>query len=347
MGVSKIARLSRPFLVLALLLSVLMCYFIVSERRSMSGTSYSEPTMEAWTGSAPSQRLEFSRIFFLETGGHGSLTARIACAVESAARMHPHWTVYLLSAASGDASQANVTFAGPFAQMLRSIPNVVMNVVRPNEVFQETPLESWYESGILNKSAYPVEHLADALRLAVLYKRGGVYLDIDVIVMRSLDSLPPCVSQSPVENGDMVSNGFLAFRRGDPFLLYLMLRAREVYKPEEWNSIGPQLLRRVTLARCGVREVKALLGRRCGGDTGFTVIPHWMFLPVPYDRWQSFFLANASREAWLMSSASYVMHVYNKMSSKAPAVPGSAYRQAAETYCPDSLRLSLQMQDTF
>ncbi|XP_037557593.1 lactosylceramide 4-alpha-galactosyltransferase-like, partial [Dermacentor silvarum] len=140
----------------------------------------------------------------------------------------------------------------------------------PKEVFQETPLELWYESDILNKSAFPVEHLADALRLAVLYKQGGVYLDIDVIVMRSLDSLPSCVCQSPVENGDMVSNGFLAFSRGDPFLLYLMLRAREVYRPEEWSSIGPQLLRRVTLAQCGARDVKTLLGRRCGGDTGFT-----------------------------------------------------------------------------
>ncbi|XP_049266866.1 lactosylceramide 4-alpha-galactosyltransferase-like [Rhipicephalus sanguineus] len=231
--------------------------------------------------------------------------------------------------------------------MIRSIPNVVASVIRPQEVFQGTPLGSWYESGILNKSAFPVEHLADALRLALLYKQGGVYLDIDVIVMRSFDSLPPCVCQSPVDHGDMVSNGFLAFRRGDPFLLHLMQRARQVYKPKEWSSIGPRLLRQVTLDRCGGRQVNELLGRRCGGDTGFTVLPHWIFLPVPYDRWESFFVANTSREAWLMSSASYVMHVYNKMSSKAPTVPGCAYRQAAETYCPDSLRMSLEMLGTF
>ncbi|KAL1417276.1 hypothetical protein MTO96_027008 [Rhipicephalus appendiculatus] len=279
----------------------------------------------------------FSRIFFLETGGHGLLTARVACAVESAAKLHPEWTVHFLSAAAGgNASHANVTLTGPFARMIRSIPNVVASVIRG------TPLGPWYESGILNKSAFPVEHLADALRLAVLYKQGGVYLDIDVIVMRSLNPLPPC------KNGDMVSNGFLGFRRGDPFLVYLMQRVRRVYKPQEWSSIGPKLLRQVTLERCGARDVNELLGRKCGGeDTGFTVLPHWIFLPVPYDRWESFFVANASREAWLMSSASYVMHVYNKMSSKASAVPGCAYRQAAETYCPDSLRMSLELLGTF
>ncbi|KAL3232007.1 hypothetical protein MRX96_023093 [Rhipicephalus microplus] len=211
--------------------------------------------------------------------------------------------------------------------MIKSIPNVVASVIKPQEVFQDTPLEAWYESGILDTSAFPVEHLADALRLAVVYKLGGVYLDIDVIVMRPLDSLTPCVCQSPVENGDM----------------YAACTGRK-----SGASIGPKLLRLVTLERCGAQQVKELLGRRCGGDdTGFTVLPHWMFLPVPFDRWEAFFVANASREAWLMSSASYVMHVYNKMSSKTPAVPGCAYRQAAEAHCPDSLRMSLEKLGTF
>ncbi|XP_049526063.1 lactosylceramide 4-alpha-galactosyltransferase-like [Dermacentor silvarum] len=261
--------------------------------------------------------------------------------------MHPHWTVHLLSADYGEASRGNTTFAGPFAQLLRSIPNVVVSVVRPQDVFQGTPLEPWYKSGILNKSAYPVEHLADALRLAVLYKHGGVYLDTDVVVMRPLDSLPPCVFQSPSNGGDMVSNGFLAFHRGDPFLQYLMELARHVYRPREWSSIGPWLLRRATLARCGANTVTVLLGRRCGGDTGFKVMPHWMFLPVPAEGWDVFFTANASRKAWLMSAGSYVMHVYNKLSSRAHAVPGCAYREAAEVFCHDSMQLSLNINGIF
>ncbi|KAL1417275.1 hypothetical protein MTO96_027007 [Rhipicephalus appendiculatus] len=297
-----VTRMSRPLLVVVLSQSLFVCYLILTGRKS---------------GQASLPPEGFSRIFFLETGRHGPLTARVACAVESAAKLHPEWTVHLLSAeAGGDASHANVTLTGPFARMIRSIPNVVASVIRPREVFQGTPLGPWYESGILKKSAFPVQHLADALRLA--------------------------------ENGDSVSNGFLGFRRGDPFLLYLMQRVRRVYNPQFWNSIGPRLWRQVTLERCGARHVNELLGRKCGGeDTGFTVLPHWMFLPVPYDRWELFFVANASREAWLLSSASYFMHVYNKMSSKVSTVPGCAYRQAAETYCPDSLRMSLEMLGTF
>ncbi|XP_075556408.1 lactosylceramide 4-alpha-galactosyltransferase-like isoform X2 [Dermacentor variabilis] len=339
-------RLPRPCLALPLILGALACYLIVNKQSQIKATwNYRE---DAWTVSAPRKRSGFSRIFFLETGGHGLITARMACAVESAARLHPSWTVYLLSVAYGEeASKGNATFAGPFARMLRTIPNVVMSAIRPKEVLQGTPLESWYESGILSKSAYPVEHLADALRLAVLYKQGGVYLDIDVIVMRSLDSLSSCVFQAPVNNGDMVANSFLAFHRGDPFLLYLMQLARQVYRPRAWSSIGPLLLRRATLARCGAERVTALLGRQCGGDAGFTVMPHWMFLAVSANDWQVFFTANASRQAWLMSDRSYAMHVYNKFSSKVHAVPGCAYREAAEVFCHGSLQLSLDINGIF
>ncbi|XP_077485097.1 lactosylceramide 4-alpha-galactosyltransferase-like [Amblyomma americanum] len=297
-----------------------------------------------WSGLAPREKSGFSRIFFLETGGRGALTARIACAVESAARLHPRWTVHLLSAVS---SSTNSITSGSFVEVLRSIPNVVLSDIKPKEEFEGTPLQPWYESGALGKSSHPVEHLADALRLAVLYKRGGIYIDIDIIMMRPLDSLPPCVCQSPVEGGDMVSNGFMAFHRGDPFLVKLMKRAAVEYRPEEWASIGPVLLRRVALAHCGRLHVKELVGRRCGGDAGFTVVPYWTFLPVPYDQWQVFFAANTSEEAWLMCTASYVMHVYNKMSSRVPAEPGSAYRQAAQAYCPESLRLSLNLSGNF
>ncbi|XP_077523514.1 lactosylceramide 4-alpha-galactosyltransferase-like [Amblyomma americanum] len=287
----------------------------------------------------------FSRIFFLETGGRGTLSPRFACAVESAARLHPGWTVHLLSTSGGNATHKDTS--GPFVDVLRSIPNVVLSYIKPVEEFQGTPLEAWYRSGVLNKSSHPVEHLADALRLAVLYKRGGVYLDLDVVVIRPLDPLPSFVCQSPVGRGDMVSNGFLAFNRGDPFLLALMERAARTYKPEQWASIGPLLLRHVTLTHCGRRHVEELVGRRCGGDAGFTVLPHWMFLAVPAGRWKAFFAADASNEVWLMCTSSYALHVYNKLSSRALTEPGSAYRQAAQVYCPDSLQLALHLGGAF
>ncbi|KAH9376143.1 hypothetical protein HPB48_012465 [Haemaphysalis longicornis] len=211
-----------------------------------------------------------SRVFFLETAGREELSARQACAVESAARLHPSWTVHLLSVHNKHGSRANAE--NRFARVLQAIPNVVMKEMKPEEAFRGTPLEPWYESGALNKSAHPVEHLADALRLAEIFHRGGIYLDIDVVVLRSLASLTlPFVSQSPTKNGDMVSNGFLGFQAGHPFLLALMQRASRVYQPKQWATIGPELLRLEVLARCGVRNINAVVGQRCNGTDAFMV----------------------------------------------------------------------------
>lgn len=43
-----------------------------------------------------------------------------------------------------------------------------------------TPLEQFMALDKLSKSSYPIEHTADILRILVLYKYGGVYLDLDV-----------------------------------------------------------------------------------------------------------------------------------------------------------------------
>lgn len=338
-------RSKRFVLTLTLSLFVISCYLTVKEY----GWPISHPYFGGPVRSVSSQEQPngLSRIVFLETGHRKTLSARLACAVESAARLHPSWTVHLLSVADTLTFKRNA--GSHFARALRTFPNVVMDEIKPQEVFRGTPLESWYKSGALNQSAHPIEHLADALRLAEIFNRGGIYLDFDVVVMRSLAALPlSFVSQSPSKYGDMVSNGFLGFRAGDPFLLALMKRASRAYKPSEWASIGPELLRLEALSRCGGQDINAVVGRRCNdGIAALTVLPHRFFLPVPYNEWTIFFNSNASLEAWSRCDESYVMHVFNKMSSLTPAPPGCAYRQAAEIYCPESLRQSLALVRSF
>lgn len=39
------------------------------------------------------------------------------------------------------------------------------------------------------KSKYSTEHLSDALRIALVHKHGGWYLDLDFVVIKSLSDL--------------------------------------------------------------------------------------------------------------------------------------------------------------
>ena len=47
-------------------------------------------------------------------------------------------------------------------------------------------LESFFSSGRLAGSSYSAVHTADALRLLMLYKYGGFYLDLDYVVFNDL-----------------------------------------------------------------------------------------------------------------------------------------------------------------
>ncbi|CAN8008825.1 unnamed protein product, partial [Ixodes pacificus] len=137
-------------------------------------------------------------IFFLETSGRGNLTRRMSCAVESAALHHPKWTVSLLNAENSEKPRS----PSPFFDLLRGIPNVDIRSIKLSEVLEGTPLSSWNFSGALRSSPYRAVHLADVLRLAVVYKYGGVYLDLDIVVLRSLEDLHNCVSQTPTVRRD-------------------------------------------------------------------------------------------------------------------------------------------------
>ena len=48
-------------------------------------------------------------------------------------------------------------------------------------------LERFFKSDILAQSSYKPVHTADAVRLLLIYKFGGFYLDVDYVVLRDLN----------------------------------------------------------------------------------------------------------------------------------------------------------------
>ena len=119
-------------------------------------------------------------IFLLETSGRAHIHAREWCAVESAARAHPRHTVLLLTAA------ARVGRSALAASVLR-LNNTRLARLRFGEAFRDTAMEEWYRSRAVLRSWWQASHMSDALRFALLAKFGGIYLDTDVIVRRSME----------------------------------------------------------------------------------------------------------------------------------------------------------------
>lgn len=109
-----------------------------------------------------------------------------ACAIESAAFHNTNRSVFVLFASP-------VSFPNSKSDnidVLRSYTNIHFMNMNMLAFVAGTPVENFYHSGKLFTSKYFIEHMSDFLRLLVLYKYGGIYLDTDAIVQKNMDVLP-------------------------------------------------------------------------------------------------------------------------------------------------------------
>ncbi|TAN65535.1 MAG: tetratricopeptide repeat protein [Methylobacter sp.] len=104
------------------------------------------------------------------------------------------------------------------------------SVLPANEIFM-------YQSGPGKGS---VAAYADIFRYKLLYERGGIWSDSDVLCLRSMNSLPPvCVGR---EDDKTVSIGVMRFPPGHPLIGELYEQAVSLGKNVGWAQAGPQLI---------------------------------------------------------------------------------------------------------
>jgi lactosylceramide 4-alpha-galactosyltransferase len=74
-------------------------------------------------------------------------------------------------------------------QGILNYKNVQLKFFNTEDFTKDTIVEDWIRKGLLTSSWYQVAHTSDILRYALLYKYSGIYLDLDVIVRKSLDEI--------------------------------------------------------------------------------------------------------------------------------------------------------------
>lgn len=146
----------------------------------------------------------------METSGESCLTARQACSVESAARSNPNAIISVHMENSGlqKQNQIKAQLAGQTRNC--ALTNKLFNewnnvkLVREDLIqhLRNTTLWRLHEKSLLSRSIHPLTHRSDAVRVAMLWKYGGLYLDLDCLVFRPLyclqntvglvDFLPDC-----------------------------------------------------------------------------------------------------------------------------------------------------------
>ena len=108
------------------------------------------------------------------------LNARQACAVESAAKMNPNMTVYLLFLSPLKLSNE----AKHFYNILTKYKDVKIKRLINKDYFKNTPLENWFSIEKLRVTRWPSTIMSDILWFITMRKYGGIYLDLDVVVIK-------------------------------------------------------------------------------------------------------------------------------------------------------------------
>ncbi|PON40620.1 hypothetical protein TorRG33x02_339950, partial [Trema orientale] len=121
-------------------------------------------------------------------------------------------------------------------------------VAMPNldELLKDTPTHvftsAWFE---WRKTKYYSTHYSELVRLAALYKYGGIYLDSDIVVLKPLSSLSNSVGMESSVKESFLNGAVMVFRRHSRFLMECMKEFYMTYDDTRLRWNGADLLTRV------------------------------------------------------------------------------------------------------
>ncbi|XP_031632385.1 lactosylceramide 4-alpha-galactosyltransferase-like [Contarinia nasturtii] len=277
-------------------------------------------------------------IFFHETSCSTNnlvhLNARQACAIESAALLNPNWDVFVMFASPVGCVLNETTARPPIISALESYANINFRNINLWTYAANTPLEHWFLSDKLFFSEYLNSHVSDFLRYVSLYKFGGLYLDLDVIVQKTIENMN--ANYAGAESENFVAAGVINFEHdgiGHEIADMCVREFYENFRYNDWGFNGPGVITRTLKKICHVDEPLKMSPQKC---LGFKVYAPNTFYAVPWPKWDLFFDVDKLNQTIEMTKNSIAIHVWNKHSSKRRLKVGTkaAYGLIAEKNCP-------------
>lgn len=237
------------------------------------------------------------------------LTLRQACAIESAALSNPHDKIYIIFVSPQPLDSIDFTEE---LEILNSYPNIHPLSLNLVQFVIDTPLEKLIGNGDIFDSIFIKSHTSDVLRMLLIWKYGGTYLDSDMIVRLELNQLPQnyiCKDHGYL-NGAIIN---LDTKRGKKFAEIFMKDMLENFNGTVWGSVGPDIFLRVMSKICGTSVVREM--RNCDG---FNLLPDEFCYPIKGVNWMELFDESSSNSKRVMDKVeySYVVHFWNKLSQK-------------------------------
>ncbi|XP_054781723.1 uncharacterized protein At4g19900-like [Prosopis cineraria] len=203
---------------------------------------------------------------------------------------------------------------------------------------KDTPAEAWLQEmniGTKDPGHIPLsQNLANLIRLAFLYKYGGVYLDTDIIVLRDMSGLRNVIGAQSVDSvtrkWNRLNGAIMIFDINHPILLEFLQEFASTFDGNKWGHNGPYLVSRV-IERLGSIPANNL-----------RILPPKAFYPVNWYKIGRLFRKpeNESESRWVESKISelyagetYAIHLWNKRSRELEIEEGSVMARIISQHC--------------
>ncbi|XP_044502724.1 lactosylceramide 4-alpha-galactosyltransferase-like [Mangifera indica] len=208
-------------------------------------------------------------------------------------------------------------------------------------LLKNTPAEAWLEelkSGNKDPGKYPLyNNLSNLIRLAILYRYGGVYLDTDFIVLRNFTGLRNAVGVQVIDpktkKWSSVNNALMIFDISHPILVEFLREFATTFDGNMWGHNGPYMLSRV-IKRPDVG----------GANTtpyNITILPIKAFYPVDWFQMPKLYKKptteqeskRAEETVAELNRDSYALHLWNKETRGLIIEEGSVVQRIIASHC--------------
>ncbi|KAF8790208.1 Lactosylceramide like protein [Argiope bruennichi] len=213
-------------------------------------------------------------IFFVETSFSNVLTPRQACAIESTAHHNPSFQVYVLMTPI-----KAIDFSDSYIKIISTLTNVHLVHITIEDLVCGSPVWKWFVSEKWKKSKWQASHLSDALRFFLIWKYGGMYLDMDIVCLRSMEHLR---NIAITENWERVASGILIFQKGHELMKRCMYDFVQKYDSSNFVANGPGTITRNIKAYCDMDNI----GKISGADCNVDILQPAAAFPIPSKRFQ-------------------------------------------------------------
>ncbi|XP_068220974.1 lactosylceramide 4-alpha-galactosyltransferase-like isoform X1 [Palaemon carinicauda] len=273
-------------------------------------------------------KVSSENIFLIESTCSPHPLYRSWCSVESWAAQHPEKTVWfiLVSPFLDDVT-------GVRKSLFSQYSNIRIVTSNLEEIFSETPLWELFNSDKwLRGTSWAKINLSDMLRVALVWKWGGIYADTDSICIRSTSNLTDAVG---MESDSRINNAILIGQPRHKVFRMLMEDIQKNFRGDIWGAIGPQAITRVMNELCKTNNFVEI-AKNDKGCANMTVLPIESLYPIPYQQYKKYTEDGKETDLAKLFNSSYTLHFWNKLTMNTPvSVKGhSILITAAKTFCP-------------